>query len=76
MHFILASFTNLDVDVSVDHSTNIGAVIYTLMNGNDARGIEMDTSTSGSYGLNPANDREYLVQRIKIEFLRKQYIHK
>ena len=58
--FISASFTNLDVEVNVDHSTNIGDVVYALMNGNDNRSIEMETSSM--YGLNPENDRKYILQ--------------
>ena len=46
------------MNVNVDHSTNVGAVIFTLINGNDARSIEMETSGSGNYGLNPINDRK------------------
>ena len=53
---IAARFTNLDVHVNVDHSTNIGGVIYTLMNGNDGRRIEMEFSFY--YGLNPMDDRK------------------
>ena len=42
----------------MDHSTNIGEVIYTLENGNDAGSIEMEASST--YGLNPSNDRKYM----------------
>ena len=55
---VLASFTNLDASVNVDHSTNIGQVVFTLVNGNDDRSIVMETPTSGTYGLNPSNDRK------------------
>ena len=55
---IIAIFTNLDASVNVDHSTNVGEVVYTLMNGNDTRSIEIETSGSGIYGLNPSNDRK------------------
>ena len=58
MYALSANFTNLDLEVNVDHSTNIGEVVYTLMNGNDSRSIEMDTSNT--YGLNPENDRKFI----------------
>ena len=46
INYIIASFTKLDVNVNVDHSTNIGEVVYTLMNGNDTRRTEIDATIS------------------------------
>ena len=40
----------------MDHSTNLGEVIYTLKNGNDVRSIVMENSLSGLYGLYLIND--------------------
>ena len=55
---VKATFINLGETVNVDHSTNVGEVVYTLMNGDADRSIEMESSVHSTYGLNPSNDRK------------------
>ena len=53
----VANFDDFEMPVIVDYSTNVGEVVYTLINQNDPVDVEIEDNPY--FELNPSNDRKY-----------------